>query len=230
MIEIDFSKIRPMFGGHLTQAQVDNIERIVKVYQQYDTNTQRLAYVLGTAKWETAHTMEPVVERGGPSYFKKYDKGTKLGAVLGNTLAGDGYKFRGRGFVQLTGRYNYSKVGKLIGVDLVANPDRALNPDIAARILVEGMLDGWFTGKSLKQYVDTVDGNERQEFVNARRTVNGEDRAAEIADIALKFEVALAKSSPAPSVVSPTPSPTAPALQGNWLVELVKALFALFKR
>ncbi|MDQ5920221.1 MAG: putative chitinase [Pseudomonadota bacterium] len=53
---------------------------------------------------------------------------------LGNTTAGDGYKYRGRGFIQLTGKYNYEKYGKLIGQDLLKNPDLAAQPDIAAKL------------------------------------------------------------------------------------------------
>ena len=56
---------------------------------------------------------------------------------LGNTQPGDGPRFRGRGFIQLTGRANYDYFGKKIGMDLVNNPDLALRPDIAARIAAE---------------------------------------------------------------------------------------------
>jgi hypothetical protein len=75
----------------------------------------------------------PVKERGGPAYFTKLYEDR---ADLGNMEPGDGAKFRGRGFVQITGRQNYTKYGHAIGVDLVANPDLALVPKIAAEILV----------------------------------------------------------------------------------------------
>jgi putative chitinase len=54
----------------------------------------------------------------------------------GNYASGDGYKYRGRGYIQLTGRENYEKMGKLIGVDLVNNPDLASQPNYAAQIAV----------------------------------------------------------------------------------------------
>lgn len=56
---------------------------------------------------------------------------------LGNTEAGDGFKFRGRGFTQLTGRANYERIGKRLNVDLINNPDLAADPEIAAKIAVE---------------------------------------------------------------------------------------------
>jgi predicted chitinase len=57
------------------------------------------------------------------------------GGRLGNNQNGDGYKYRGRGFIQITGKENYEKIGKVIGIDLVNNPDLANQPDIAAKII-----------------------------------------------------------------------------------------------
>jgi predicted chitinase len=57
------------------------------------------------------------------------------GGRMGNDKPGDGFKYRGRGFIQITGKENYDKVGKLIGVDLVNNPDLANDPEVAAKIV-----------------------------------------------------------------------------------------------
>ena len=71
-------------------------------------------------------------ELGGPEYFTRYDGRQDLG----NIYQGDGYRFRGRGYVQLTGRFNYTRVGPLVGADLVNFPDVACREDVAARIAV----------------------------------------------------------------------------------------------
>ena len=76
-------------------------------------------------------------ELGGSSYFKKYD-GRK---DLGNTLAGDGEQFKGRGFIQLTGRANYRDMGKKLGLNLENNPELAKDPEIAAKIATQFWTD-----------------------------------------------------------------------------------------
>ena len=71
-----------------------------------------------------------LVEKGKDSYFKKYE-GRKS---LGNTQPGDGLRFKGRGFIQLTGRANYQHFGNKIGMDLINNPELAARPDVAAKL------------------------------------------------------------------------------------------------
>lgn len=180
---LDFAAIRPMFAGKLSQPQVDGINTLLGAWEKHgDGNRFHLAYLLATAKHETADTMQPIHERGTKAYFSKYDPGTKLGANLGNTIKGDGFLFRGRGYVQLTGRRNYVKAGRALGIDLVKEPDDALIPEIAARILITGCLEGWFTGKKLKDYPD---------FKNMRRVINGTDKSDLIATYAASFLKAL---------------------------------------
>ena len=192
-----YASIRPMFGGALTQKQVDGIEALLAATEGLPI-THR-AYDLATAKHETADTMQPVTEYGGKRYFDKYDTG-KLAKALGNTpeADGDGFKYRGRGYVQITGRANYAKAGDWLKLDLLGNPDLALQPTIAAQILVRGCSMGWFTGKKLSDYLPG-------DYVNARRVVNGTDRAAIIAGYAKNFEAALASldDTPAQKPVAP---------------------------
>lgn len=177
-----FDAIRPTFGGKLTAEQVQGLEIILTATDGLPVSHR--AYLLATTVIETDHTMQPIYELGKRSYFNKYEPGTKIGAVLGNTNRGDGYLFRGRGYAQLTGRTNYIKAGKKLGINLVDGPDAALSPMIAARVLVQGSSEGWFTGKKLSDYLPG-------DYVNARRVINGTDRAKEIAALAVVFEKAL---------------------------------------
>mgnify|MGYP000679869828 CR=1 FL=1 len=152
--------------GPLKQSQVDGFNAILAATEGHPL--EHRAYMLATAWHETAQTMQPIHERGGKAYFRKYDAGTKIGKALGNTLPGDGYKFRGRGYVQITGRRNYSKASTITGVDLLADPDKALDPVIAAKIIVDGMTKGWFTGKKLSNYFNDKTDNP----VQARRIID----------------------------------------------------------
>jgi hypothetical protein len=69
--------------------------------------------------------------------FDLYDAGTTIGQGLGNTHPGDGPRFKGRGYIQLTGRDNYQRIGNQVGVDLIGNPDLANDPGVAGRILAQ---------------------------------------------------------------------------------------------
>lgn len=110
---------------------------------------------------------------------------------LGNTLPGDGSLFLGRGYVQITGRTNYERAAAATGYPLVGNPDLTMRPDIAAEILRSGMVDGWFVpGHNLARYLPDAIGT-REQFEQARRIINGMDKAALIADYAVDFQAAL---------------------------------------
>jgi len=148
-------------------------------------NANQIAYALATFKWETANTFTPIHELGSMSYFDKYEPGTALGKRLGNTSRGDGFLSRGRGYVQITGRGNYAHFSHVMGIDIVSDPDKALEPNLAYEIATTGMKNGWFTGKRLSLYVPT---GGQPDFVNARRTINGLDHAHDIAGYATTFQ------------------------------------------
>lgn len=157
---------------------------------------QQLAYCLATFKWETAHTMRPIDEFGSEERFNRlYGPQTRVGRMLGNTRPGDGARFHGRGYVQLTGRANYEKAGRLLERDLLNQPDDAKKPPVAYAIAMEGMRRGWFTGKRLDQFFRP---GQLPNYEEARRIINGLDKAQTIADMARRFDELLANAVEAP--------------------------------
>lgn len=153
------------------------------------------AYALATAWHETAHTMQPIREFGGTAYLKRmYDitgQRPKLAKGMGNTVPGDGVRYCGRGYVQLTWRANYRRAGEKLGYPLEGNPELAMRKDIAAQIMRRGMEEGWFTGKAFSHFLPADAPANRTAFMNARRIINGRDKEALIADYAVEFQAAL---------------------------------------
>lgn len=192
---------RTVFPNRMRQKQVGGINHIIDAWNASVLDDLRwLAYMLGTAFHETAATMQPIREYGTPAYFTwMYDvrgKRPDVARRMGNTAPGDGIRYCGRGYVQLTWKLNYARVSPLVGVDLVAAPDLAMRPDIAARIMFEGMTrhdilfeeaspDGGytFTGKALEDYFNDT----AEDWVNARKVINGLDHAQMIAATARDF-------------------------------------------
>lgn len=181
-----------LFGGKLQSAQVQGITNLVQGCVDYGiSDLKQVAYILATAYHETSKTMQPIKEYGGFDYFtKRYDvsgKNPQLAKDLGNTIVGDGAKYCGRGYVMITGRANYAKFSKILGVDLVGSPDLAMDAENAVKIAVYGIMQGIFTGKKLSDYINCTICN----YTSARRTINGMDKADLIANYAKQFELAL---------------------------------------
>lgn len=192
-----------LYSNALNQAQVDGLEAIGQAWEQYgDGDPRKLAYILATAHHETG-AFKYVREIWGPTAAQTKYEGRR---DLGNTLAGDGKKFMGRGFVQLTGRRNYADWSKRTGLDLLKEPDLVTQPAVAARILVQGSMLGTFTGKALAAYIDA----NKADYVQARRVINGTDRAVLIAGYAEQFLAALKEAPAAAPVPKPRPIPVQP--------------------
>lgn len=202
-----FAAVRPLFGGKMTQAQVNGCEALLSATSGLQI-THR-AYLLATAHLETARTMQPVRETLAGTDEKAIQ-------ILESSWARgrlpwvktpywrkdkDGKSWLGRGYVQLTHKVNYQKASALVGVDLCANPNAAMRPALAARILVEGCSTGLFTGKKLSDYLPG-------DYEGARRVINGTDKAKEIAALARVYEVALKALNAANSPATPTTKPT----------------------
>ena len=199
--ELFFAHVgRGILGPKLDQDEVDGCNAVLKAME--GSPLAWAAYALATAFLETAGTMQPVREAfwlsdaAASRYFlRMYDivgARPKNARELGNLCAGDGAQFCGRGYVQLTGRSNYAKAAAKLGVpDLVVQPAKAMEPEIAARIMRCGMEEGWFTAKRLADYLPRKGAAARAEFHPARRIINGLDRASDVAGFALDFQGAL---------------------------------------
>lgn len=176
----DFGQVRSMFHGKkMSMEQVDGMKFILGGLQEWPIPHQ--AYALATVFHETAQTMLPITEYGPRSYFNKYEPSTKIGHSLGNVKMGDGFTYRGRGYVMITGLSNYQKFG------IADEPEKALELTTALQILKKGMAHGMFTGHKLADY----DHDGEYNYVEARRIINGLDRAKLIAGYAGEFEDAL---------------------------------------
>lgn len=192
------------FGGRISQSQIDGIESIIAAFDETGEKSKRfLAYILATAFHETGGRMQPVREG-----FAKTDAAARkiVAKRSYGVPAENGKVYYGRGHVQLTWPKNYKTMGGILNEDLYNNPDLALDPEISASILVEGMLRGKsargdFTGKALEDYFN----DETNDPVGARRIVNGTDKAQLIAGYYKNFLDALtqAKDSAVPEDVQP---------------------------
>lgn len=147
------------------------------------TNELQIAYVLATAEHETRGFSSLEEDRGRIQAARKGYQGNEHyedGRIRG--LSGENYF--GRGYVHLTHAGNYRRVGEALGygTELLDSPMMAVDPMIAARVLVIGMRDDLFSqgGRGLDHYI-TADN---ADYVNARRIVNGTDRAADVAAMA----------------------------------------------
>lgn len=156
---------RAPFGGRLSQDQVDGLNKILDEWAKRGLSDDRwLAYILATAFHETAGKMQPIREMGGEAYLK------------GKPY----YPWVGEGLVQVTWEANHRKFG-------ATKPGQLLTWPIALKAIFDGMTKGMFTGKKLADYFsDTVD-----DPVNARRIVNGTDKAKLIAGYHKNFLDAL---------------------------------------
>lgn len=170
--------------GRLNQSQVDQINFLVSEFDKDKSiSYPQAAYMLATTWHETATTMLPIEEYGkgkGRKYGQKYD-------MDGSIYKGLDHIYYGRGYVQLTWLSNYAFARNKLGIDFVNHPEYALQREHAVKILITGMKEGWFTGRKLSDYIN----QSKKDYINARRIINGTDKAKLIASYADIFEKAL---------------------------------------
>jgi hypothetical protein len=155
---LSVAKIAAITGAHLDNVTVSwpAIEAALLKHGAYSDNVAIAA--IATIRVECPPFI-PIHEYGNELYFQRAYEGRH---DLGNDQVGDGVKFAGRGFIQLTGRNNYRNYGKLLGIDLEADPDRALVPAVAAEIFAL-----YFKGHRCVEHANAG------EWVRVRELVNG---------------------------------------------------------
>lgn len=185
-----------LFRGKLKQSQVDGLTVFLDHWEKNhaEKDDRWLAYALATAYHEVDQKFQPIKEYGSDKYFfDMYDpfgKRPKVAKILGNTKKGDGVQFHGRGFVQLTGRSNYTFWEKRLNIDLTSDykaSNRALKLKFSTIILFDGMIIGSFTGKKFEDYFSAS----KDDWKNARRIINWPDKAEIIAGFGRQFYKAI---------------------------------------
>lgn len=206
MITLNFDKLRVALGVSFKASQVVNIEAMLEAFNNYDYKSfgvsdkswlSYVAYMFATAWHETGATMAPIEEYGkgrNKTYGTWYLNSKGVAYSFKNGKKKEAYTytetpnlFYGRGYVQLTWYDNYAKASKKLGRDFIKDPTLALNKELATKIMIVGMLEGWFTGDKLSHYITDT----KTDFKNARQIINGMDKASMIANYAEAFRASL---------------------------------------
>lgn len=183
---------------------------IAECIRQGVTSPEQIAYILASAEHESDYYQTQTEYASGSAYEGRSD--------LGNSQPGDGVRFKGRGYVQITGRTNYKKYSDILGRDLIGNPDIVSSEqDVSRFILVHGMKNGTFTGVGVGDYL----GNGKSDYEGARAVVNGNDADTKIAEQARTYEQRLKSGdlkqylTGQPATPPPTPAPASPMPLGS---------------
>ena len=174
--EEEGSKGTPGSNGYVSFSHPNNregnIKRIIESGKHFGLTKPQISYCLATTEHETGDTFLAVEEA-----FWLSDNWRRANLRY--------YPYHGRGFVQLTWETNYQKYQDLTGLPLVSKPELVLgDPDLSTYILIHGSKNGTFTGRKLSDYINS----RKKDYYNARRIINGTDKASHIANLAVKWE------------------------------------------
>jgi|GEM_PF-2539037 len=141
------------------------LPHLQRAMQEFEINTPlRQAAFLSQIAFESVQ-LQYLLEPWNPRVYtfqQRYEPPGNLARSLGNTQRGDGERYRGRGVIQITGRANYQRFGQVFNVDLVGNPDLALNPELTFRIA-----GAYWKAYGLNELAD------RQDFITVTKRING---------------------------------------------------------
>jgi len=176
-----FDGFRDRLDSTIEQEQVEGLEFILGRMENdpFWKHIPQIAYALATVFHETAGSFQPVEEG--------YYLGAKAKAFQKKLRY---FPWFGRGYVQLTWKRNYELAKRELDVDFIADPNAVMDPANSYRILTLGMHQGWFTGKKLDDYIKS----DEKDYVEARKIINGTDKAGLIAGYARSFEKILTAS------------------------------------
>lgn len=224
-----FTRVRAKpFGGSMSQSQVDGLNAMLDMAPP-DMTSARLAHCFAEAHHETGGAMIPRTENlnytsaarlcavwpkrfptvaSAQPYVRNPQALAELvyGGRLGNAHPGDGWRFRGMGLVQSTGRDNARRATKRLrelgyltaAQDLEETPGLMLVPDIAAAMLFIGLSEGWYTGKRLSDFF----GPGKDDPVGARRMVNPDGNGPAVAALHTGYLTALTAAGHKPGGVT----------------------------
>jgi len=216
-------------GSSLTETQVAGMNDLLDVWDRSGfTDLMWLAYILGGVFHEVGRRMVPVREG-----FASTDAGAraavaklhKAGRISRNYAAPNaaGVSFYGRGRIQNTFEANYRKLEKRFGHPFTTNPDLLLESKIDAEVTIYGHAEGIWTGKKLGDYFNA----NKADWKQARRIVNGLDKADLIVGYAKAFHAALLRADdgtvqavrPPPDIPAPEPPVAAPQRPVNGVLD-----------
>ena len=164
-VKVDSDLVCKLFPFTKTSNIVQNLPYVTAALAAFGlTDVDMICVALGTIRAETEGFV-PIAEN--PSHFNTLPGQAAFSAYenrLGNKKPGDGARYRGRGYVQLTGRENYQKFGKVLDISLVDNPDSACAPEIAACLLAA------YLNANRERLAKALDQNNLRA---ARKVVNG---------------------------------------------------------